>query len=254
MLEVCGLTKRYAGIPAVDNVSFTIRPGQILGYLGPNGSGKSTTVKMLTGMLEPSQGHILFEGRRIDADPIAYKRRLGYVPEEPHLYGHLTGREYLQLVGRLRGIGPAALDRRIDRFLQLFDLYEHRFTSISSYSKGMRQKILLTAALLHNPDLLLFDEPFSGLDVTAAMVFRRVLHELAREGKMVLYSSHVLEVVERLCSEVLILHQGKVVAHDSVERLRSLMSLPSLEEVFAQLVSEQDTDSIAVAIVDAMKA
>ena len=253
MLEVCELSKRYASIPAVDNVSFKILPGQILGYLGPNGSGKSTTVKMLTGMLEPTKGTITFEGQSILKEPMAFKERLGYVPEEPQLYGHLTGREYLQLVGRLRGMAGPRLDERIDRFLELFGLYDYRFSVISAYSKGMRQKVLLIGALLHNPDVLILDEPFSGLDVTAALVFRSLLRELANERKMVLYSSHVLEVVEKVCNEVLILHKGKVVAHDSVERLRALMSRPSLESVFAELTSQEDTDAVARGVIEVMK-
>src|SRR5215470_9296654 len=151
MLEVRELTKRYRSIPAVDCVSFSIRPGEILGYLGPNGSGKSTTVKMLTGLLEPSDGDILYQGSSIRKDMVAFKRVMGYVPEEAHLYPHLTGREYLQLVGRLRGLQRRVLDPKIDEFLRLFSLWDDRHDALSSYSKGMRQKILLSAALLHNP-------------------------------------------------------------------------------------------------------
>src|SRR5438105_15118869 len=202
MLEVQGLIKRYNRIPAVDGVSFTIRPGEILGYVGPNGAGKSTTVKMLTGLIEPTSGEILFHGRNVREDWVGFQRRMGYVPEEPYLYTHLTGREYLQLVGRLRGMEKATLDRRIDAMLDLFGLADFRDTQMSSYSKGMRQKVLLSAALLHDPDVLILDEPFSGLDVTAALVFRTLLPVLAKQGKMILYSSHVLEVVEKVCSEV----------------------------------------------------
>ena len=205
MLEVRHLTKRYSGIPAVQDVSFTIRPGQILGYLGPNGSGKSTTVKMLVGLVEPSEGEIRFHSEDILKNRITFARRFGYVPEEPHLYPHLSGREYLQLVGRLRGIPRAVLDSKINSILDVFGLSDFRHTQMSAYSKGMRQKVLLSASLLHDPELLIFDEPFSGLDVTAALVFRTLLQALAAQGKMILYSSHVLEVVERICSEVIIL-------------------------------------------------
>ena len=253
MLEVRHLTKRYSGIPAVKDVSFTIQPGEILGYLGPNGSGKSTTVKMLTGLLEPTQGHVFFEGRDIRENLIGFKRRLGYVPEEPHVYPYLSGREYLQLVGRLRSLPQPALDRKIDDLLDLFSLREARHSTISSYSKGMKQKILICAAVLHNPTVLIFDEPLSGLDVTSALVFRNLVERLARDDKIILYSSHVLEVVEKICSKVIILHKGSVVANDSVERLRHLMSLPSLEDIFAQLVVQEDTDRIANGIVDVIK-
>lgn len=250
MLEVRELTKLYSGIPAVSRVSFTIRPGEILGYLGPNGAGKSTTVKMLTGLLEPTSGHIFFEGDDVRHDLKSFQRRIGYVPEEPHLYPHLSGREYLQLTGRLRGIPRITLERKMDDLLRLVGLWDDRHAPLASYSKGMRQKILLLAALLHAPALLILDEPFSGLDVNASMILRSLLSSLAARGKMILYSSHVLEVVERVCSTVLILRKGQVVAHDSVAHLRELMSKSSLEGVFAQLTQPEDTDAIAHRILD----
>ncbi len=254
MLEVRALTKRYGRTPVVQDVSFSITPGEILGYLGPNGSGKSTTVKMIIGLVEPSEGDIFFCGENVKKDPVGFKRRLGYVPEEPHLYPHLTGREYLQLVGRLRGMPRRLLEPKIDTFLELFGLFDARYSELQAYSKGMRQKILLSAALLHDPDLLILDEPFSGLDVSAGQVFKALLRALANEGKTILYSSHVLEVVEKVCSQVLILRKGKVVAHDSVSRLRDLMASPSLEDVFTQLAIQEDSDQVAGNIVQAMKA
>lgn len=253
MIEVRGLTKRYPGLVAVDNVSFVFPPGVVSGYLGPNGSGKSTTVKMITGLLPPTTGEILFEGRNIKQDLIAYKRRLGYVPEEPFLYPYLTGPEYLELTGRLRGLPERLLKAKIDGFIELFGLRTNRYSPLSAYSKGMRQKVLISAALLHNPDVLIFDEPLSGLDVTAAMVFRDLVKQLAQEGKTILFTSHVLEVVERICSRVTILHRGKIVAHDSVEALRGLMQLPSLEEIFAQLVMQENRAVLAANMVSVMK-
>ncbi|MBI4909078.1 MAG: ABC transporter ATP-binding protein [Acidobacteria bacterium] len=254
MLEVRHLTKRYQSIAAVDDVSFTIRPGQILGYLGPNGSGKSTTVKALTGLVEPTSGEILFNGVDVRKDMVAFKHALGYVPEEAHLYPHLTGREYLQLTGRLRGMPAGLLEEKADGFLRLFGLQEARYSLIGSYSKGMRQKVLISAALLHNPDVLIFDEPFSGLDVTAAEVFKLVLRSLASEGKLILYSSHVLEVVEKVCSEVVILRKGKVVAQDTITKLRDLLTLPSLEDVFRQLAEQDDSEQIAGEMISLMRA
>ena len=254
MLEARGLTKRYTTTTAIDDISFTVKPYQVLGYLGPNGSGKSTTVNIITGLLEPTRGEVLFDGRSIQSQLIEYKRRLGYVPEQPHLYPHLTGREYLQLTGRLRGLEKRTLDRKIDDLLQLFSLGAARHSPISSYSKGMRQKVLISSALLHNPDILVFDEPLSGLDVTSALIFRNLVKTLAREGKVILYSSHVLEVVEKICTHVMILRKGVVAANDSVENLRSLMQNASLEDIFSELVLEQDIDSTANAIVEVMKA
>src|SRR5215472_4549268 len=253
MLEIRNLTKRYSAIAAVQSVSFTIRSGQILGYLGPNGSGKSTTVKMITGLIEPSEGEVYFRGENVLKNRLWFGKQFGYVPEEPHLYTHLTGREYLQLVGRLRGMEKSILERKIETMLDLFGLTDFRDTQMSSYSKGMRQKVLLSAALLHDPDVLILDEPFSGLDVTAALVFRTLLQALAAEGKMILYSSHVLEVVEKVCSEVLILHRSRVVANDSVARLRDLRSSSSLEDVFSQLVMHEDASAVASQMIAVMR-
>src|SRR3981189_2891047 len=153
MLEVRGLIKRYSRIPAVDGVSFTLKPGEILGYVGPNGAGKSTTVKMIIGLLDPSEGQVRFAVRSIIDDLPGYQRRIGYVPEEPHLYPHLSGREYLQLVGRLRGMPRRTLEPKMDQLLRLIGLWEDRYSPLAAYSKGMRQKILLLAALLHDPEL-----------------------------------------------------------------------------------------------------
>ena len=253
MLEVRDLVKRFNRIPAVDGVSFRIRPGEILGYLGPNGAGKSTTVKILTGLIEATEGEVLFNGENVKNDFTVFQRRTGYVPEEPHLYPHLTGREYLQLAGRLRGLPRRVLEPRMDELLRQFSLWEDRHSPLSSYSKGMRQKILLSAALLHDPELLILDEPFSGLDVNTALVLRSLVKALADSGKMILYSSHVLEVVEKVCSRVLILRKGKVVAHDAVENLRTLMQQASLEGVFAQLTQQDDPDRKARDILAAIQ-
>jgi ABC-2 type transport system ATP-binding protein len=254
MLEVRQLTKLYTGVPAVNRVSFSIKPGEILGYLGPNGAGKSTTVKMLIGLLEPTSGHIEFHGQEIRRDLKAYQRRVGYVPEEPHLYPHLSGREYLQLVGRLRGIERRTLEPKMDELLRLIGLWDDRHSPLAGYSKGMRQKVLLMASLLHDPELLILDEPFSGLDVNASMILRGLLDSFAARGKMVLYSSHVLEVVEKVCNTVLILRKGHVVAHDSVAHLRELMEKSSLEGVFAQLTQPEDTSAVARRILDVVSA
>jgi ABC-2 type transport system ATP-binding protein len=250
MLELRGVTKRYSGIPAVDNVSFIAHAGVVTGYLGPNGSGKSTTIKMITGLIEPSEGSILYNGAPIEQDLIAHKMRLGYVPEEPQLYPHLTGEEFLEMVGQLRALPEKHLAEKIAGLLHLFSLYDDRYVAMSSYSKGMRQKILLAAALLHNPEILLLDEPFTGLDINSALVLRGLIQELARRGKVILFSTHELDVVERICSHVVILHKGRVAADDSIQHLRALMSLPTLEEIFAQLAVEQDTAKVTGEIVE----
>ncbi|MGB8262059.1 MAG: ABC transporter ATP-binding protein [Terracidiphilus sp.] len=254
MLELRNISKHFSSIPAVDCVSFCARPGEVTGYLGPNGSGKSTTMKMVTGLIEATFGEILFEGRPIQDDLIAYKRRMGYVPEEPYLYNHLSGAEYLTMVAELRDLPRRQSAERIDGLLRLFSLYDDRHASIMGYSKGMRQKVLLIAALVHNPALLLLDEPFSGLDVASALVLRSLIQELAARGKVVLFSSHELDTVERICSRVVILHKGKVVADDSIESLRGLMELPTLEEIFSQLAVEQDSAAMARQMVELIDA
>jgi ABC-2 type transport system ATP-binding protein len=253
MLEVQNLSKRYRGIPAVQDVSFRIAPGEIVGYLGPNGSGKSTTVKIITGILEPSAGHVLFDGKDIQENLPAFRAVLGYVPEEAHVYTHLSGLEYLQLVGRLRGMEERPLEERATRLLELLWLRSSRHSPISSYSKGMKQRVLLAASLLHNPRLLVFDEPLSGLDVVSARLFKDLLRELAAEGKAILYISHVLEVVEQVCDRVIVLSRGRILADAPPAELRSLTNLSSLEHVFAQLVQQQETLSIARAMVDAIR-
>ena len=254
MVEAVSLTKCYSRIPAVSNVSFRIDRHQVLGYLGPNGSGKSTTVKMLIGLIQPSSGQVFFEGRSIRDDLTGYKRRLGYVPEEPNLYPYLSGSEYLELVGGLRGMDAADVRKKSADLLELFSLTMHRHSPVIAYSKGMRQRLLISSALLHDPDILIFDEPLSGLDVSTALVFRKLVAALAKRGKAILYCSHVLEVVEKVCTHVLVLHRGNVVAHESIEGIRKLASKPSLEEVFAELTNQADTDAIASDIVEAIAA
>ncbi|HTP87317.1 MAG TPA: ABC transporter ATP-binding protein [Bryobacteraceae bacterium] len=249
MLEIREVTKFYRSTPVVDNVSFAIRPGEVTGYLGPNGSGKSTTVKIITGLIEPTTGKVFVDGCDVREDMIGFRRRLGYVPEEAVLYSYLSGLEYLQMIGRLRGLAAPVVDRRANDLLALFSLHGHRYAPIANYSKGMRQRILIAAALLHDPEVLILDEPLSGMDVTSAQLFNHLLNELARRGRMILYISHVLEVVEKLCSQVIIIYRGKIRAADSVERLRKLMDVPSLEEIFSQLVETRDLGAVARDIV-----
>ena len=244
-LEVQRLTKRYRRVPVVNEASFNVNAGEITGYLGPNGSGKSTTVKMLAGLVEPSSGEIHLDGCDIRRDLIGFKRRLGYVPEEAHVYPALSGMEYLQLMGRLRDLPERLVNQKATDLLKLFSLYLHRHAPLASYSKGMKQRVLISAALLHDPDILIFDEPLSGLDVSSSLLFKHLVAELAARGKIILYISHVLEVVERICAKVIIIYKGQIKAEDSVGRLRDLMHLPSLEEIFTQLVQHEDMEAVA---------
>lgn len=253
MLDVQHLYRSFRTIPAVVDVSFKVAAGEIVGFLGPNGAGKSTTVKMITGMLRPDDGKVLFEGRNIRDDMESFRAVVGYVPEEAHLYSYLSGLEYLQLIGRLRGMNEALIERKATDLLALLNLQSWQYSPISSYSKGMRQRVLIAAALLHDPKLLIFDEPLSGLDVVSSRLFKDLLEMLAAQGKAVLYISHVLETVEQVCDRVIVIGKGRVLADAAPRELIALKGLPSLESVFAQLVEQQDTRVVAERIVETMR-
>jgi ABC-2 type transport system ATP-binding protein len=253
MLQACSLTKRYGALLAVDKVSFAVNPGEVLGYLGPNGSGKSTTVNMVVGLLEPGSGTITLNGRSLAEDPVGYKERIGYVPEEPFLYTHLTAPEYLTLVGRLRGIPAVDLERKSAELLRLFQLYDSRYSTMAAFSKGMRQRVLLAAALLHNPELLVLDEPFSGLDVNASLLFRSLIAMFAAEGRMILFSSHRFDMVEKICTRAVILSKGRVVAEHAISTARR-GDAGALEELFVRVTDQPDFSPVARAILDVVQA
>ena len=253
MLEARGLTKYYSAITGVRDVNFRVKRGDVLGLLGPNGSGKSTTVGMVTGLLDPSGGTVRLDGADTRDDLIAYKAQLGYVPEEAQLYTWMSGAEYLTFCARLRGLPARTIARRVDALLAIFGLQSDRDAPLTAYSKGMRQKVLLSAALLHDPSVIVLDEPCSGLDVGATLVLRSLVRQLAADGRMVVYSSHVLEMVEQVCSEVLILHEGRVAAHNSVTELRRTLDAASLEDAFRTLVVRADVDDVARDIVSVIR-
>jgi ABC-2 type transport system ATP-binding protein len=252
VLEARNLAKRYSGCTAVRDMSFAIHAGEILGVLGPNGAGKSTMVKMVTGLLPPSAGTVLFRGVRIDESLADYKRCLGYVPEQPDLYSFLTGWEYLEMVATLREMKRRQFAAKASAMLRGFGLYEARDVSIASYSKGMRQRVVVIAALLHDPDLLVLDEPFSGLDVTSALVLRHVIELLAARGKALLFSSPVLEQMDRLCSHLIVLNTGSVVAAGTLAEVRESFAGLGLEAGFMQLTEQIDAVQVAHNIVDAV--
>jgi ABC-2 type transport system ATP-binding protein len=254
VLEAQCLTKRYGAVTAVQEVSFAIHAGEILGLLGPNGAGKSTIVKMITALLDPSRGAVLFQGHRIDSDLTSYKQRLGYVPEQPDLYQFLTGWEYLEMVATLRGLDRRRFREKAAAMLRAFTLYSSRDALIGSYSKGMRQRIVLISALMHDPGLLILDEPFSGLDVTSALVLRRVIARLAAGGKAVLFSSPVLEQADRLCTHLVLLKRGTVVSSGTMDEMHAGFAGLGLEHGFMQLTEQVDADRIAQDIVSAVRA
>lgn len=253
VLEARGLVKRYSAVTAVREVGFSVGRGEVLGVLGPNGAGKSTIVKMITGLIEPSRGAVLFHGKSIGEDLAGYKRRLGYVPEAPDLYGFLTGWEYLDLVATLRGIGRRQFREKASAMLQALTLYGSRDALIGSYSKGMRQRIVLISALMHDPEMLVLDEPFSGLDVTSALVIRGVIARLAAEGKAIVFSSPVLEQADRLCTHLVVLKRGTVAGAGAMEEMRSGFAGLGLEAGFLQLTEQADVDRVAQDFISAVR-
>jgi len=240
-IEARGLTKTYGNFVALDNVSFTVPRGQILGYLGPNGAGKSTTISILVGMLAPTSGSVFFDGEEFKRDDYAMRRRIGYVPEAGGFYETLTGFEFLQMVARLYHMDEKEAERKARGLLELFELERAMHQRMGTYSKGMKQRVLISAALLHDPDLMFFDEPLTGLDANTALVFKDLIRVLALKGKTIFYCSHVLDVVERLCDRVIILDHGKTVADGTMDELRKFTAGTTLEQIFQQLTHEEDT-------------
>jgi ABC-2 type transport system ATP-binding protein len=252
-IEVEGLGFRYHITEALHDVSFFIESGEVVGLLGPNGAGKSTALKILTGILPPGSGRVRIQGYSLPEQSLDAKRIIGYVPETAGLYECLTAQEFLQMVGRLREIEERALNQKIVTLLEVFEIAKQRFNRLSTFSKGMRQKVLIAAALLHDPPVLLLDEPLTGLDVNSSLIFKDLLHELSLAGKTILYSSHVLDVVERVCNRVLIIHQGRLIADGTLDSLKNQTHGGSLEQVFRELThSESSSPTIARAL-SAMK-
>jgi ABC-2 type transport system ATP-binding protein len=237
MVSLRQLTKRFGAQIAVDALTFDIPAGQIVGFLGPNGAGKSTTLRMLTGMLEPSSGTATLCGFDLQREPMEVKRHVGFVPESGAVFESLTGLEYLEMVAALYDIPAAAARQRIEQFIAFFDLGFDTLTEklLGAYSKGMRRKVVITAGLLHNPPVVFFDEPLDGLDANAAVGFKALIQTLAREGKTIVYSSHILDVVERVCHRVIIIDKGKVLLDGKPDDLVASHHSGTLEKLFTQL-------------------
>ena len=242
MIRIQNLVKRYGAQEAVKGLSLEIPGGQLVGLLGPNGAGKSTTLRMLTGMLAPTSGSAEVEGFDIVRQPLEVKRVVGYVPESGALFEALTALEYLTFVAALFHIPESESRGRIDQFARFFDLDPQTLAGkpMSAYSKGMRQKVVITSALLHNPRVVFFDEPLNGLDANAALSFKTLITSLAREGKTIVYCSHILDVVERVCERVVIIHEGRIVADGSVAALQQQTGEKSLERVFNKLTATEN--------------
>jgi ABC-2 type transport system ATP-binding protein len=253
-VEIAGLQKSFSGRRVLDGVDLVVPRGTILGYIGPNGAGKTTTVRILCGLDPAFSGEVRVCGLDPRRDALAVKRRIGYVPENAALYESLTTAEFLLLVGRLHRLDDDVIKARAERFLHVFELLPRLSSRLGTLSKGMRQKVLLTSALMHDPEVVFLDEPLSGLDVSASILVKELLRALARDGRTVFYCSHVMDVVERVCDRIVILHQGKIAAQGDFEELQRARGGGSLEEIFAQLTSEGGQEERAQRLVDAMRA
>ncbi|PYQ13068.1 MAG: multidrug ABC transporter ATP-binding protein [Acidobacteria bacterium] len=239
-IVVRGLTKLFGGRPAVDHVSFRVARGRFFGFLGPNGAGKSTTIKMLTGLLRPTEGEVFIEGHPLERELLAVKRLIGILPEELPLYERLTGEEYLHFAGRMYGLSREETRRRTDELLAFLSLEEERGKLIVDYSQGMRKKTALAAALIHSPRVLFLDEPLNGIDPVSGRVVTDLLRRLAQKGVTMFFTSHVLDVAERLCDEVAIIDRGRLVAQGTLAQIRAQREVAqdaSLEDVFLKLVA-----------------
>lgn len=252
MIKFENLSKKFGDKLAVDNINLEVRPGEILGFLGPNGAGKTTTVKLSTGMLIPTSGKAMVAGFDISKEPIEVKKRIGYVPETGALFESLSAWEYLELMTELHHMDRSLAQRKIDEFLTIFGLADEKDHHLSSFSKGMKQKVLLAAAFLHNPEVLFLDEPLNGLDANTALIIKELLKKMAAQGKTIMFCSHILEVVERICTRIAIIHSGRIVADGSPAEILRETSKPTLEEAFAKLTGGHDiaasTDEILQAL------
>lgn len=251
VLEVIKLEKSYNGKKALDRVSFHVEEGEIVGYLGPNGAGKTTTLKIISGIIPKNGGKVKVMGKSLDEDPIAYKKEIGYVPETGDLYEYLTPLEFLKIMGELHDMDERILERRIHEMLEIFGLKDVMNTPMTDFSKGMKQKVVIIQAILHSPKLLLLDEPLNGLDASTALLVKKLLRELTDSGKSILFSSHIMEVVEKVCDRVIILNKGRIIEEVNVTELKD--RLETLEDVFVTLTQERDYDSEVREIIKALE-
>ena len=252
MIRTERLTKIYGNKAALSDLDLEIRPGELFGFLGPNGAGKSTMVKILTGLVRPTSGRAWVAGFDVIEQPLEARARLGFVPESPRLYESLTADSFLDVMGALYHLDPATSRMRRNDLVELFGLGDVRHQRLREFSKGMRQKVVIAAALIHRPDVLILDEPFDGLDANTALVMKGLLKEMAAQGKSVLFSSHVLEVVERICTRICIIDAGRKVAEGTAEEIRRQFRAGSLDEAFSRLTGIREPSDVAADILAAL--
>ena len=253
MIETHQLEKKFGSVLAIQSLDLNIQPGEIVGLLGPNGAGKTTTLRVLTGMIQPTSGSASVAGFDVVKDPVEVKKRIGYVPETGALFEHLSAKEYLGLVATLHKLNDEEAAARIEKFLRLFSLFEDREKRMHTFSKGLRQRVVICAALLSNPDVLLLDEPLEGLDATTALIVKDLLTELAAQGRTILMCTHVLEMVERMCQRLVIINGGKLIVDGTADEIISLARADSLESAFAILTGTRNRSRVTAGILDALK-
>ena len=253
MIHTEHLSREFGEKLALSDLNLHVEPGEILGFLGPNGAGKSTTVKILTGMIRPTRGRASVAGFDVIEQPLEVKRRIGYVPETAALYDGLTAAEYLDLISSLHHLDRSTSDTRSNELLELFGLEADKHQRMREYSKGMRQKVLIASALLHRPEVLFLDEPLDGLDANAALVVKEVLKQLAAQGRTILFCSHILDVVERMCTRIVIINEGRQIADGTAEQIRDRTGTRSLEEAFSQLTGVRDVARLASEFIAALE-
>jgi len=244
MIETHELTRLFDDKVAVDNLTIRVEPGEILGFLGPNGAGKTTTVKMLTGMIRPTRGRATIAGFDVVTDAIEVKRRIGYVPESGAMYESLTAAEHLELIACLYHLDPSTARSRTAEVLEMFSLDDVRHQRMSQFSKGMKQKVLIASALIPNPEVLFLDEALNGLDANAALIVKHLLRKLADQGKTIFFCSHILEVVERICTRIIIINGGRQIIDGTAAEIRQATGTHSLEEAFSQLTGVRDVGEL----------
>jgi ABC-2 type transport system ATP-binding protein len=236
MLEVRNLTKQYGTVLAVDNISFRVEKGEVFGMLGTNGAGKTTTMKILSCLLKPTGGLALVDDMDVTQNQLEVKRRIGYLPEMPNLFEKLTGREFMSMLGTLRGLEPELLEKRIAEYIRILEFGDFLDLEIGTYSKGMRQRVAFASSVLHEPPILILDEPTSGLDPRYSKMVKAWIRDYAGKGRTILMSTHVTEIADSLCDRVAVVHKGKIAGLDTPQGLKTRLGAATLEDAFVTLV------------------
>lgn len=251
IVSIRNLIKKYGQKQVLHGINLEIQPGQIIGYIGPNGAGKSTTVKILCGLIDDFEGEVTVMGHDLRSEQLEIKRRLGYIPENAALYESLTPLEFMQFVGRMRSMDEAVIVHKAESLMNLFEMKANLNQRIATFSKGMRQKVMICSSLLHNPELIFMDEPLSGLDANSVIMVKEMLSHLAKDGKTIFYSSHLMDVVEKISDRIVLIDQGNVIADGTFAELSAQSNDENLEKMFTRLTGNNNPEEKADAFINA---